>query len=142
LCLYSQEAIAQAISGPYAARAGHRAWSKLLCLLRLDEACQVRRGRDRDAGSGAAAMEGRTIRSGEIHLPGLRGNFASAGALPCAAARLCRGKPLGHDLVREVRSASTAQSSGRALHARRRGVEPFDARRPGWRLRRGSAPTL
>ena len=62
--------------------------------------------------------------------------------LSCAAARLCRAKPLGHDPVREVRAASTTQSPSRPLCPRRRGFEFIDARRPGRRLRHGLTAAL
>ena len=38
------------------------------------------------------AMEGRAARAGEVHLPGLREDYTSAGAVPRPAARFCRAE--------------------------------------------------
>ena len=46
--------------------------------------------------------------------------IAGPGAVPCAAARLCRAEPAGHDPVREVRAASAAQPPSGAVCPRRR----------------------
>ena len=110
-----QAAGTQAVPGTSAARAGDRAGPDRLRLLRLDQARQARRGRDRDAGGDAAAMEGGAARAREVHLPGLREDQPGAGAVPRPAARLCRAEPAGDDPVREVRAASAAQSAIRAL---------------------------
>ena len=52
--------------------------ARRLCLLRLDQARQARRGHHRDARGGAAALEGAAIRPGEVHLPGVRGDLTGA----------------------------------------------------------------
>src|SRR3954451_23978498 len=43
-------------------------------------------------------MEGDPACAGEVHLPCLRGDLAGASTFPCAAARLRRAKPAGHDV--------------------------------------------
>ena len=56
------------------------------------------------------------------------------------AARLGRAEPAGDDPVREVRPASAAEPSGRALRPGGRAAQPVDARRSGRRrLRRAGA---
>src|SRR5690606_13257596 len=92
-----------------AARAdGHRSTGKLP-VLRLVRAVQAGRGRHRDAGGGAAAVEGDPDGAGEVLLPVLREDHAAAGAVPGDAARLCRAEPAGDDPVREVRPAPAAE---------------------------------
>src|SRR5882757_8763305 len=72
---------------------------------------QGRRGRDADAGSGAAPVEGDRDGAGEVLLPRLREDQPGAGTVPCRCKRLGWPKPAGDDHVREVWSAS-AQSAG------------------------------
>jgi len=68
--------------------------------------------------AGAAAVEGRADRAGEVHLPGLREDQPGAGTVRRAAARPCRAESARHDPVREVRATPAAQSAVRALRAR------------------------
>ena len=56
-----------------------------LRLLRLRADREARRGRHRDAGSHPAPVEGDPDRAREVHLPGLRADHATAGALPSDA---------------------------------------------------------
>ena len=95
------------------------------------QARQAWRGRDRDAGSDPAAVEGRAVRAREVHLSGLRADLAGAGAVPRSAARLRRPEPAGDDPVREVRAASAAQPAVRPLRARGRRSLALDPGRPG-----------
>ena len=53
-----------------------------LRLLRLRADREARRGRHRDAGSRPAPVEGDPDRAREVHLPGLRADHPTAGALP------------------------------------------------------------
>src|ERR1700733_6358186 len=102
-------------------------------MLRWQSLAQTRRGRDPDAGNTASPVEGDRDRAGEVHLPRLREEHASAGAVPCHREGMGGTQPPGHDHVREVRSASAPEPPGRALrsgrgadrvvdHGRRRGV--------------------
>src|SRR6516164_11174013 len=132
----------QTIPGAFAAGENHRAWYDRLRVLRLDQPRQARRGRDRDAGGRSAAMEGGAVRAREVHLPRLRADLTGSGAVPRAVARICWAEPAGHDPVREVRAASATQPPIRTLRARGSELEPVDAGRSGWRLRRPFAPAL
>ena len=98
-----------------AARAVVIAAPEQLPLLRIGAAVEARRGRHRDAGGHPAPVEGDPDGAGEVLLPGLRGDHAAAGAVPCHAARLRRPEPAGDDPVREVRPASAAEPPERAL---------------------------
>src|SRR6516164_1219423 len=96
----------------------------------------------RDARGRSAAMEGGAVRAREVHLPRLRADLTGSGAVPRAVARICWAEPAGHDPVREVRAASATQPPIRTLRARGSELEPVDAGRSGWRLRRPFAPAL
>ena len=74
----------------------------------------------RDAGGDPAPVEGDPARAREDDVPGLREDQRAAGAVPRHAARLGRPEPAGHAAVREVRPASAAEPSGRALCPRGR----------------------
>ena len=108
-----QAAGAQAVPDASAARAGGRAGADDLRLLWRHASGQARRGRDRDAGSHSAAVEGDPARAREVHLPRLR----DASARPPApfhviAARLGRSQPAGDDRCSRS-SASTSRSTAR-----------------------------
>ena len=92
---------------------------------------QARRGRDAHAGNDAASVEGDRDGAGEVHLPGLREDQPSAGAVPCHRARMGGAEPAGDDRVREVRSASAFEPSGRALCPGRRADRAVDHGRRG-----------
>jgi hypothetical protein len=62
-----------------------------------------------------APMEGGRNGARKVHLPGLRENQPSAGAVPCDCAGLGGTEPARDDSVREVRPASAVEPSGRAL---------------------------
>src|ERR1017187_1966215 len=100
---------------------------------------QTWRGCDARAGNAAPSVEGHRDGAGEVHLPRLREDLASAGAVPCHRAGMGGGEPPGDDRVREVWSASTAEPPGRALrpggradravdHGGRRGISLLVAR--------------
>jgi hypothetical protein len=60
---------------------------------------QDRRGRHRDAGGRAPAVEGDPDGAREVHLPGLREHRPAAGAVPRRGPRLGRPQPAGDDPV-------------------------------------------
>ena len=125
----------QALSGAPAARARGDRGSDRMFLLRLGPSREDGRGRraivrhwsknngERNAGGDPSAVEGDPDRPREVHLPPLRDDFAAAirhrartdGArwliVPCHPAGMGRPEPSGHNPVREVRTASAAQSS-------------------------------
>ena len=80
--LYPQEAGAGAVAGSPAARARGRAGAAFLSVLRR-QAGQTRRGRHRDPGGGAAPVEGDPDCAREVHLPVMREDHPTAGAVPC-----------------------------------------------------------
>ena len=80
---HPQPSGAQAVSGTSAARAGDRAGTDRVPVLRLGQARQDRRGHHRDAGGDPAPVEGDPARPREVHLPGLREDQPAAGAVPC-----------------------------------------------------------
>src|ERR687895_319476 len=100
---------------PVRARAGCDRGPDDVRLLRLRADREARRGRHRDAGSHPAPVEGDSNRPREVHLPGLRADHATSGALPSDLTRLGGPEPAGDGSVREVRPASAAQPPGRAL---------------------------
>ena len=83
-------------------------------------------------------LEGHPARAREVLLPGLRAHQPAPGAVPRDPARLGRAEPAVDDPVREVRPASAAQSSGRALCSRGRADQPVHAGRPGRHLHDGA----
>src|SRR6188472_2964951 len=90
----------------------------------------------------AAPLEGDPDRARALQLPRLRDDHAAPCTLPRHAARLCRTEPARHNLVREVRSASAAQSAERALWAGGHRPQRLDARRSSRRLRDGPATAV
>ena len=106
---------AQAVSGPSAAGARRHRGTRALPLLRVGQAVEAGRGHHRDAGSDPAPVEGGPDRARALLVSRVRDNHAAARALPRHAPRLCRAEPLGHDPVREVRTASAPQPAERAL---------------------------
>ena len=109
---------AAAVPRAPAARAGGGSAADMLRELRLGEAVEDRRGRDRDAGGDPAPVEGDADGAREVHLPGLREDQPAAGAVPCDAAGLGGPEPAGNDRLREVRTASAAEPPARPLRAR------------------------
>ena len=73
----------------------------------------------RDTGSDFAAVEGDPDGAGEIYLPRLRAHPSAAGAVPCHPSWLGQAQSSGHDHVREIRPAPTAEPPDGALRARR-----------------------
>src|SRR6266700_7656142 len=92
---------------------------------------QARRGRDRDAGGRATAVEGDRARAREVLLPLLRGDHPAAGAL---ASDRARAVPARACAVRQVRAAPAAPSPERRLCARRHRARRLDAGRLGRRF--------
>ena len=81
--LHPQAPGAPALPRASAARAGGRAGTDGLPVLRQPAAAQAGRGRHRDAGGDPAAMEGDPACPREVHLPRLREDQPGAGAVPC-----------------------------------------------------------
>ena len=147
----STEAVAlSSASGPRAARFRTHlprervviAAPQTLPVLRFGTAVEARRGHDRDAGGDPAPLEGDPDRARALQLPRLRDDHAAPCTLPRHAARLCRTEPACHNPVREVRSASAAQSAERALWAGGHRPQRLDARRSSRRLRDGPATAV
>ena len=74
------------LPGAPAARARRDRGADGLPVLRISAAVEARRGRDRDAGSGAAPLEGDPDRARALQLSRLRADHATAGAVPRHAA--------------------------------------------------------
>lgn len=129
----------QAVSGPFAARTRRHRTAHDLSALRFGADREDGRGHDRDTGTDPPSLEGDPDRAGEVHLPGVREDQPTAGAIPRNAARMGWAEPPGLDPVREVRPASAAEPSGRALCPGGCRSQPVDAGRPGRRLRRRPA---
>ena len=134
--LHAQATRARHVPRASAARArGDRAADGLR-LLRRRAFAQARRRRDADAGDDAASVEGHRDRAGEVLLPGLREDHASAGAIPCHCEGMGGAEPAGDDRVREVWPAPASESPGRALCPRTRSDRAVDhGRRGRFRLR-------
>ena len=79
------------VAGSPAARARGRAGTAFLPVL-WRQAGQTRRGRHRDPGGGAAPVEGDPDRAREVHLPVVREDHPTAGAVPCHSAGPGRGR--------------------------------------------------
>ena len=120
------------------ARARRRSRSSGLRLLRQRPPIQIGRGRHREPRDHPPHLEGHPARAREVLLPGLRAHQPAPGAVPRDPARLGRAEPAVDDPVREVRPASAAQSSGRALCSRGRADQPVHAGRPGRHLHDGA----
>jgi hypothetical protein len=73
------------------------------------QARQARRGRDRDAGGGAAAMESGADRARKVRVPQLREDHPAAGPVSYHRARAGRSQPAGDDPLCQVRPSSAAQ---------------------------------
>ena len=98
-----------------------RAGALRLRQMRRQEVAQARRGRDQDAGKRTPALENHRACARKIHLPRLRGDHRTAGALASDRARIRRPQPAGDDPGVEVPVASAAQSPER--HYAREGIE-------------------
>ena len=107
--LRPRPAIAPAIARASAADTCRHRWSNLLPWLRVGPIVQAGRGCYRDPRGCPAPVEGHPDRARTVRLPSLRGCHATAGTVPCHAARAVRPQPAGDDPVREVRAASAAQ---------------------------------
>ena len=130
-----QEAGARALAGPSAARARGDPRAEHMPVLRR-QARQTGRGHHRDAGGGAAAVEGNPDRQGEVHLSALREDHPAAVAVPSDCPGAGRRQPLGDDPVRQVRRAPAAQPTERELCPRRDRSRHLDLGGLGRRLRR------
>ena len=139
--IYAQATRAQHIPRSPSPRArGDRSADGMRMLWRQSPA-QTRRGRDANAGNAASPVEGDRDGAGEVHLPRLREDHASAGAVPCHREGMGGAEPPGHDHVREVRSASASEPPGRALRSGRRADRAVDnGRRRGVGLRGARSP--
>ena len=131
--VHPQKAGAGALSGASAARAYRDPRPDGLPVLRR-QARQAGREHHRDAGGGAAAMEGDPDRSREVHLPVVREDHPAAGAVPCHSAGSRRAEPAGDDPLRQVRRAPAAQPAERELRSRGRRPRRLDAGRSCRRL--------
>src|SRR5438034_11767829 len=101
--------------------------------MRVGETVEVGGGHHRDIGGDPTSVEGDPDGAGEVLVPGMRDDHAAAGAVPRHAAGLRRTEPSCHDPVREVRTASAAEPTERAIQAGRHRYERVDAGRTGWR---------
>src|SRR5438132_1615461 len=104
-----------------------------MSLLRIGPAVEARRKRDLDAGGDPTPVQGDRHGAGEVQLPGLRGDHAAAGAVPCHATGLYRTAAFGDDPVRQIWSASAVKPTEPALQMRRDRPVGLDAGGPGGR---------
>lgn len=88
--------VKKAFSDAAAARAGRRGGAHAVRLLRLGATGQTGRRRHRDARSDPPPLQDHPDRAREIHLPGLRKNQPTAGAVSCHRPRPCRRIAPGH----------------------------------------------
>ena len=141
--IYAQAPRAQHVPRSSSPRARGDRSADGMRMLRRQSPAQARRGRDPDAGNAASPVEGDRDGAGEVHLPRLREDHASAGAVPCHREGMGGPEPAGDDRVREVRSASALEPPGRALRSGRRADRAVDhGRRRGLGLRGArSAPS-
>ena len=119
----ASEAVAPALSGPPAARARRGAGPGCLPVLQWDAAVQTRRGRHRDAGGGAAPVDGDPDRARALFLPRLPGRQPSPRSL--RSARLGRPEPADG-----ARSTASPAEPSRERYARRP-AQPVDPGRSG-----------
>ena len=89
-----------------------------MSLLRVGATVEARRKRDLDAGGDPTPVQGDRHGAGEVQLPGLRGDYAAAGAVLCYAAGLYRTAAFGDDPVRQVRPTSAVKPTEPALQMR------------------------
>ncbi len=131
--LRTQEAGAGAPAGASAARACRHSGAVFMPRMRR-QARQARRGRNRDARSHPAPVEGDPDRAGEVHLPVVREDHPAAGAVPSDRARPGRGRPAGDDPARQVRQSPAVEPPERGLRPRGHRSRRVDLGRLGRRL--------
>src|SRR6516162_9889107 len=102
-----------------------------MSLLRVGAAVEARRKRYLDAGGDPTPVQGNRHGPGEVQLPRLRRDHATAGTVPCDATGLHWTSASGNDPVRQVWPTSAAKSTEPALQMRGNRSVGLDAGGPG-----------